>query len=172
MAIDNTYQAIATQTLGSSTATVTFSSIPATYTDLVAILSVRGATAANSGGALFTVNNDTSSLYSNTRLYATNTAVASIRESAQSQTRLGEIVWNSATSGIFSVCTIHFMNYSNTTTFKTFLTRNSSVTTDTLIDQFVELYRSTSAINRIDFNCGGSNFATGSTFTLYGIKAA
>ena len=172
MAVDNTYVALATQTLGSSTATVTFSSIPATYTDLVAVLSVRGANAANSGAAFFTVNNDTSSLYSNTRLYANGTSALSIRESNQTQTRVGEIVWNNATAGIFSPCIIHLMNYSNTTTFKTFLTRNSSTTTDTLIDQFVELYRSTSAINRIDFNCGGSNFATGSTFSLYGIKAA
>ena len=167
-----TYEKIAAQTLGSSTTTVTFSSIPATYTDIVAVLSVRGANSSNSGGAFFTVNNDTSSLYSGTRLYGTGAAAASIRESNQTQTRLGEIVWNSAAAGVFSACTIYFMNYSNTTTNKTFLTRNSSVTTDTLIDQFVELYRSTSAINRIDFNCGSSNWATGSSFTLYGIKAA
>jgi hypothetical protein len=167
-----TYDKIATQTLASPTATVTFSSIAATYTDIVAILAVRGANSANSGGAFYTVNNDTSSLYSGTRLYGNGTSALSVRDSNQAQNRLGEIVWNNAASGVFSACTVNLMNYSNTTTFKSFITRNSSTTTDTLIDQFVQLYRSTSAINRIDFNCGSSNWATGSTFTLYGIKAA
>jgi hypothetical protein len=66
------------------------------------------------------------------------------------------------------------MNYSNATTFKTVLSRGNRASAETAAD--VNLYRSTSALTRIDLAMGGSfptnNFATGSTFTLYGIAAA
>jgi hypothetical protein len=66
------------------------------------------------------------------------------------------------------------MNYSNSTTYKTVLGRSNRASSDTAAD--VGLWRSTSAITRIDLAMGGSfptnNFASGSTFTLYGIAAA
>ena len=62
------------------------------------------------------------------------------------------------------------MNYSNTTTFKTtlFAERDAAV----VAQEKVCLYRSTSAINRVDFISGSGNIAAGGIFTLYGIKAA
>ena len=67
----------------------------------------------------------------------------------------------------------HFMNYSNTTTYKTLLSRSGtlggSYTGTTLI---AGLWRSTSAITSILVGCTTNTFVAGSTFTLYGIKAA
>jgi hypothetical protein len=61
-------------------------------------------------------------------------------------------------------------NYSNTTTFKTFLSR-TNVASDR-VEALVGLWRSTSAITSITLYCGSNSFVTGSTFTLYGILKA
>jgi hypothetical protein len=68
------------------------------------------------------------------------------------------------------VAIVNIINYSNTTTYKTLLGRGN--TSASRIQATVGLWRSTSAINRIDLNIQGDNFAVGSTFTLYGIAAA
>jgi hypothetical protein len=65
-----------------------------------------------------------------------------------------------------------FMSYSNTTTYKTVLGRSS--VTDFRVAAIIGLWRSTSAINTVSLRCDNAsyNFTAGSTFTLYGIKAA
>ncbi len=66
---------------------------------------------------------------------------------------------------------VHVMNYANSTTNKTYLSRHScaAVCTDTVVG----LWRSTAAITSITINTGTANdFNAGSVFTLYGIKAA
>jgi hypothetical protein len=65
---------------------------------------------------------------------------------------------------------MHLLNYSNTTTFKTLLVRFDNSSTETSLR--VGLYRSTSAISTILVETDSSTFTSGSTFTLYGIKAA
>jgi hypothetical protein len=69
-----------------------------------------------------------------------------------------------------SVFTVHFMNYSNTTTNKTVLGRSSAASG--FVEAAVGLWRNTSAITSITATTGGQSYQTGSTFTLYGIKAA
>jgi hypothetical protein len=66
----------------------------------------------------------------------------------------------------------NFMDYSNTTTYKTVLGRSNVI--DFRIAAIVGLWRSTSAINTISLRSDNAsyNFTTGSTFTLWGIKAA
>jgi hypothetical protein len=74
---------------------------------------------------------------------------------------------------------IDFMNYSNTTTYKTWITRGGNVSDNS--GSTANLWRSTSAINTIaiaESGTGGSgsfnygNMLAGTTFTLYGIAAA
>ena len=170
MAAGSTYTPIATNTLSSTTATVTFSSIPSTYTDLRLIIS--GRTDADYGGGisdgLIRVNSDSGTNYSRTMLKGNGTTASSSRDS--NLTYLYELVaGSSAAAGSFSITTMDFQNYSNTTTYKTVLTRGNLPwywTTAT-----VHLWRSTSAINRLDLTCY-NNWVSGSTFTLYGIAAA
>ena len=72
-----------------------------------------------------------------------------------------------------SVQILQLMNYSNTTTYKTILSRTNAAANG--VDATVGLWRSTSAITSIEIgkNSGMSGtFQIGSTFTLYGIKAA
>jgi hypothetical protein len=168
MAAGATYEPIATTTIsGTSTGTVSFTSISSSYTDIVAI--INGATTSGTYGLWYRFNNDSGSNYSQTYLFGNGTSAASGRESNYTTGSAGLNI--STTFGIYIV---NFMNYANTTTYKTALSRGNS--TSDLVDTAVSLWRSTSAINRIDFAVGASfpsgNFASGSTITLYGIKAA
>lgn len=155
----STYTPIATQTLGSSTTTVTFSSIPSTYTDIVLVASVIGN---GPQYARYRFNLDTGSNYSYTVLTGDGSSASSSR--ATSQTGLNMGLNNATALNILQV-----LNYANTTIYKTALARRGSASFG--LDQYVGLWRNTSAINSIELY-SPNNFDSGSTFTLYGIKAA
>lgn len=162
MAAGSTYVPLATQTLGSSAASVTFSSISSAYTDL--ILVAAGTTNAGTG-VWFTVNNDTGTNYSYTQIQGDGSSASSSRGTGTARGAGGS--WYTSQSNTI----IQFQNYSNTTTYKTMLTRNNNG--NSLVEADVSLWRSTSAINRIDIFCSGVNtLSTGSTFTLYGVLNA
>jgi len=164
MPATNTYDSIQSYTLTSNTSTVTFSSIPQTYTDL--ILVVAG-TITSGGLDLFAkINSDTGSNYSYTQLYGNGTSAASARATTQSIATVGVI----ATTQCNNI--IHFMNYSNTTTNKTFISRANR--SDAVTAMYCNLWRSTAAITSIELSSGNpaGTFTSGSTFSLYGIKAA
>ncbi len=169
MPAGNTYEAIATQTLGSAAASVTFSSIPGTYTDLVLVTNLLGATGGTTDfSTLLQLNGDTGSNYSTTRLEGNGTTATSTRNSSQTFARINTVGYLSTTVPQTNI--IQFNNYSNTTTNKTFLTRSSQANEVTLAS--VNLWRSTSAITSIYFYLSGGTMAAGSTFSLYGILAA
>jgi hypothetical protein len=156
-----TYTPIATQTLGSAAASVTFSSISGTYTDLILVF--NGTESANQFVA-FQVNSDTGSNYSWTRMYGDGTSTFSSRGSSTTFGRLGI---GDPTNRTLTIS--YFMNYSNTTTYKSVISRSN---TD-FVGAVVSLWRSTSAITSITaLTTTADTFTVGSTFTLYGIKAA
>ena len=166
MAAGSTYTPIATTTLGSATASYTFSSIPSTYTDLVLVFNGS----ASSGTPLVTLqfNGDTATNYSDTTLSGNGTSATSGRDSSVAQIYASGA--DSLTTGI-SQLIVNLQNYSNTTTYKTIITRSGNAANGT--SAVVGLWRSTAAINSIKvFNHTATNFAVGSTFTLYGIQAA
>ena len=157
----STYEKIATNTLGSAASSVTFSSISGAYTDLVLICSV---TKTGSSNTAFRLNSDSGSNYSNTFMLGNGTAAQSSRTANTTQ---GIIDYSDTTVNPVQSIT-HFINYSNTTTNKTVLCRSGSEYTIA----YVNLWRSTAAISTIYVYNASGNFTTGSTFTLYGIKAA
>jgi hypothetical protein len=164
----NTYDPIATQTLGSAAATVTFSSIPGTYTDLVLVISARMSGGGGASAIQAQFNSDTASNYSFTLVTGTGSSADSSGASSQTQMAVGLAT---DTAGEWSTNIIQVMNYSNTTTNKTVLARAGIAGDRTRA--LVNLWRSTSAITSIlIINNGSVNFVAGSTFTLYGIKAA
>jgi hypothetical protein len=162
-----TYVPISTTTLGSNQTTVSFSSIPATYTDLVLIMTTKGTGAASAANGYMRFNSDSSSIYSKTQMLGVG--------AAQSQRASGAsfIQWP-FDDAEWQVTRFNIMNYSNTTTHKTTIIRQDLGTYGTAA--VVGLWRSTSAINAISLtssdNLGGGTadqFVPGSTFTLYGI---
>ena len=157
-----TYEPIATTTLGSAAADVTFTSISGTYTDLVLVAVTQIGVSGDYLGVQF--NSDTGSNYSRTRLSGNGTSASSERDT--SQVRLN--FYAQPTSN-FAVNKIDIFNYANTTTFKSVLCRTDQASLST--NAYVGLYRSTSAITSIKL-IGPGNFSSGSTFTLYGIASA
>jgi hypothetical protein len=168
---------IATQTLSSAATTVTFSSISESYTDLVIILSVQSTSAANTDSRPWLrFNNDSAANYSTTYLLGNGTSASSTRDSNRVQV---DNVTPISTTPEFTPVTFNVFNYSNATTYKTALQRAGQQNNNTgvggsgsFMGTAVSLWRSTAAINRVDVICGvNGQFATNSTFTLYGIRA-
>jgi hypothetical protein len=160
----STYEPIATTTLSSNQTSITFSSIPATYTDLVLIASYNPTVTEQVIWMRF--NGDTASNYSRTQLYGTGSAAASNRASNETYSPAFYGGTTTRVSGI-----VHIFNYANTTTNKTFLFRINDTSINIL--QGVGLWRKTpEAIHTILIEAQLNQLASGSTFTLYGIKAA
>ena len=165
----STYTPIATTTLGSNTATVTFSSISGSYTDLVLIANFVGFTNTNTEAVSVRLNGDTGSNYSATFLRGNGTAASSARASNDNRMVVGATQTGTNTSAAMNI--LQFMNYSNATTYKTILTRYSQASLQAETD--IGLWRNTAAITSIEFGTYGTNLMlTGSVITLYGIEAA
>lgn len=160
----STYTPITNTTLGSSQSSVTISSIPSTYTDLVLI--VNGSMTAATGAYSIRFNSDTGSNYSMNGMYGNGSTAGSFRASNQNRAYIGD---GANTSQLMNI--IHILNYANTTTYKTFINRKSQITSSSL-EATVDLWRSTSAINSITLFPDSNSFATGTIFSLYGILAA
>jgi hypothetical protein len=165
----STYTTIATQTVSSDTGTVTFSSIPATYTDLVLVINAKSP-ATTGNNPVFRLNGDSGSNYSYTYISGNGSSAGSGRLSGSSTGVLG--LRSQSLNTTFTYLSItHFMNYSNTATYKTVLTRSGDATLG--VEGGVALWRSTAAVNQIDcYEFAAGAWATGSTLSLYGIKAA
>ena len=158
------YEVISTQTLGSAAATVTFSSIPQTYTDLVLVLSIKKS-ASNGGYLALRYNSDTASNYSATYFYGEGSSAASGRGPNDTVGRIG----NGSTVNFESTIT-SIQNYANATTYKTSISRTNVV--GIYVVSYCTLWRSTAAITSITILPDMNDFVSGSTFTLYGVKAA
>ncbi len=164
----STYTPIASVTLSSAQSSVTFSGIPQTYTDLVMVAS-PAQTTAGQGDIYISFNSDSGSNYSATALYGSGSAAGSTRQSNQTGIRPEYYAYPDTTVGN-TTHTYHFMNYSNSTTNKTVLSRASSAPTG--VDAAVGLWRSTAAITSITLTMNASaTFKSGSTFNLYGVNA-
>jgi hypothetical protein len=173
MAAGATYEPISTQTLSSAQSSVTFSSIPGTYTDLILVVDAKTATTANSD-IILRFNSDTGTNYSWTYMYGSGVISASGRNSNENGSRINYFVTPGVTNWGFNSIT-QIMNYSNSTTYKTHLTRDNSNASDSSYkgtEAIVGLWRSTAAITSITIVPSGQNFASGAILTLYGITAA
>jgi hypothetical protein len=169
MAAGSTYAPIATATVsGTSTNLVSFTSIPAAYTDLVCVVN-----SSKTSGAIVNIyiryNNDSGYNYSCTFMYGDGGNAYSGRQTTSNQ--IADMVGDQGTA--LSTTIINTMNYANTTTYKTTLSKYNSTQAGDVVMSGVALWKSTAAINRADILLLGSNyFSNGSTMTLYGIAAA
>lgn len=168
MAAAQTYEPIATVTAsGGSNTQLVMSSIPSTYTDLILIIQTSNTLSSNMG---LKFNSAGGTAYSNTWLNGSGTAVVSSGDTNSAYINLDGASY--PTSGTTTIYKIHIKNYANTSVYKTIISRASNGSRG--VDLTIGLWQSTAAINRIDFisaNAGGT-ITSGSTLTLYGIKAA
>ena len=161
-----TYEKIQSTTLGSAQLSITFSSIPATYTDLRVVIVYSP----ESGSApIMRFNNDSATNYSNTMLIGDGSTASSSRNTDRQSIYSG---YSAATNQV-AFSSYDIFSYAGST-FKTVLYDNSLDNNSYgYTIKAVGLYRSTSAITRIDLiGYAAVNLKAGTTATLYGIKAA
>lgn len=164
MPAGSTYSTIATTNGTGSSGTVTFSSIPSTYTDLILVSNLEPSASAN---LIYQYNGNSSSIYSDTTVYGDGSSTGSYRRSNQTVHYISYF----PSSGQRLTVISNFQNYSNTNVFKSIITRASNASFE--LNAIAGLWRDTSAINSISiFLNNSANFTSSSTFTLYGISAA
>lgn len=173
MPLPSTMTPIATNTLTTATASVTFSNLPQGYTDLVLVAAGKSSSTVNDYDVIvMRLNGNTGTNYSYTAILGDGVNTASERGSNVSSMSIARLSSNKSFSG-FDATIIHFINYSNTTTNKTVISRSNAPQEFYEVGSYVGLFRSTDAISTILIYPGvGASFASGSTFTIYGVKAA
>ena len=151
-----TYTALATVTLGSSASSVTFSSIPATYRDLILI--VNG-TCSTANGILVTHNGDTTNANYTSVNMAGNGSTAT---SGTATNRNMISIYTTQSQGI-----IQFLDYSATDKHKTALSRSDTSSAETYA--LARRWANTAAITSIGLSTSAGTFNSGLTASLYGV---
>ena len=156
-----TYDLIEEQVLSTTAASVTFSSIPGTYKDLV--LEIIG-NATSAGNLYWQFNGDTATNYSSTNVRGDGTAAGSTRIST---TANGYIDLSGAYTAL-GIRTVSLFSYANTNVNKTWLSRTSIA--GGIAEALVGLWRSTAAVTSFTVQSNVGNLASGSTFRLWGVS--
>ena len=153
-------------------ASVTFSSIPSTYSHLQIRYTAHAlGNAADYTSVKMLVNNDTGANYAYHRLYGNGASASADASTSQSQA-LATWVPDELNPSNYGVCIIDILDYANTNKYKTIkmlggFDKNGAG----LVAMFSGLWQSTSAITRLDFAPNnGQNFAQYTSIALYGVK--
>lgn len=162
-----TFDAIATTTLGSAASTITFSSIPGTYTDLRLVLTAQSSAG---GNVWLQFNSDTATNYSRTNLAGDGTSATSSRQTSQSVIRCATI--GVPTSPNFGLYTIDIFSYAGSTNKTVLVTASEDTNGGGGVSRIVGLWRSTAAISSIQLTTNTGTYSAGTTATLYGILKA
>ena len=169
MATANTFTQIgSTVTVGSGgAATITFSSIPATYTDLKLVMSARSSDSAN---RFISINLSINGVTTNRTvkyLYGDGTSANSVSSSGAyaGQTNAGV-----TTASCFSNNEWYFPNYAGSN-YKSFSSDQVGESNETRGDDYLLalLWSSTDAITSLEFSSASGNWVQYSTASLYGI---
>jgi hypothetical protein len=175
MAINNTLTLIQAVTVGAGgAASIDFTSIPQTYTDLCVKFSVRCATSANIQQVYIRFNNNSSSIYSNRRLYGYSNAAGSVGATSSSSASINWTSGSSATASTFGSGEMYIPNYAGSSTYKSFyaeLASENNSATEAVTGMTAGLFEATTAITQINI-IGESNFVQYSTAYLYGVVSA
>ena len=161
----STYTPIATTTLGSAAATIDFSSVPATYTDLRLVLVDRGASGST---ILVRFNSDSGSNYSRTRLQGDGASASSSQSTNQTSVICGN---QPSATGVWGMHTVDVFSYAGSTNKTCLVTASEDANGSGTVQRQVALWRSTAAINTLTISAS-NNFDAGTTATLYGILKA
>jgi hypothetical protein len=160
-----TYTPLANITLGSAASSITFSSIPATYRDLVLV--ANGASNISNDFAYIRFNSDTGSNYSWVQMGAQSTGLFS-----SSTTTTSWRPTNLDFSGSRIISTVHIMDYSATDKHKTGLIRdNGQQGSDHVVRAYGARWANTAAITSVQYFTTAGNLNAGFTVSLYGIAS-
>ena len=161
-----TYVPLATYTAPSAASTYTFNTISGSYTDLVLVIVGNNNSGTGNDNFALRFNSDTGSNYSDTALKGNGSSATSDRRTNQTLGYVGQM-YPTITSTI-----VQIQNYSNSTTYKTAISRFNDTSSGSVMGSRVVLWRNTNAITSITVVTGGDSWASGTTMTLYGIANA
>jgi hypothetical protein len=159
-----TYTPLATVTLGASASSVTFGSISATYRDLICVVFAAGSTTLQ---GRIRLNADTGSNYSYQRMSGNGSAGSAAAASSQSSGFLSAIA-QATTTGALQM-NINIMDYSATDKHTTIISRADQSANGT--EAFANRWANTAAVTSVQILTSTGNWASGSTFALYGVIA-
>lgn len=164
-----TYTLISSVTVGAGgAATISFTSIPATYTDLLVSCSTR-ASGSFSSAALYIKFNGSSSSYSMRMLNGNGSSASSVTDTSL----YGIVPAANIAANTFGSAQFYIPNYASS--------NNKSVSAETVLEQnatdgimynFAGLWSNSAAITSIELSSNGGNFVQYSTAYLYGISNA
>jgi hypothetical protein len=167
------YDSIATTTVGGGgAASITFSSIPATYKHLQIRISARCAIATVLRNITLRVNSDTGANYTTHYMFGDGATVTAGAEVSVSFMYPGITAGASANADVFAANVMDILDYANTNKNKT-LRNLQGIDNNGSGRAYLAsgLWNSTSAITSLTFGAeGGSNFDEYSSFALYGVK--
>jgi hypothetical protein len=160
----STYTPLATVTLGTAVSSVSFSSIPATYRDLIVVLNVSGSADV---GIRLRFNGDTGTNYTTVAMAGWSGGTLS-NSYPLAYALFYNLTVGVNTNGIPAPVIGQIMDYSATDKHKTLLTRASSTNEATAM---ASRWANTNAITSMEIYLASGNYAVGSTFNLYGVIA-
>jgi hypothetical protein len=170
MAAGPTYEPIAQYTLTGTQSSVSFTSIPQTYTDLVVSIHGRSTIASADSIIFCQLNGVTSSSYGFKRFGSSGTSGYSDGSYSSAYMYMGRVPGNSATASYFSDITVNVNDYTATKYPQLF---SSSFMPTTAIEyQAGSFFSASNVVSILFYLESSSSWAIGSQFSLYGIKAA
>lgn len=174
LSASNSYESISTVTVGSGgSASVTLSSIPATYTHLQIRGLFRSSYSPSNTSMRLTFNSDTASNYDAHDLNGTGSSVSAGAETSNPYIVFGRAAYNGLTAGIFTSFVIDILDYANTNKYKTTRTLNGyDANGEGQVSLRSGLWRSTSAITSINLFSNVGDVMQYSQFALYGVRGA
>ena len=173
--VTNSYESIATVTGNGSSGTLSFTSIPSTYTHLQIRGIARDGRAVTVDTGYLTFNSDSGTNWANHFINGNGSSASSGANApslAPSNTSIFVIPGTSAGSDMMSAAVIDILDYKNTNKYKTVRALSGEDLNGSGNVWFASgLWQSTNAISRIDVTTGtGSAWTSTTTFALYGIK--
>ncbi len=167
----NTYTLISASTLSASTATVTFSAIPSTFTDLCLRVSARTDASRVDDSVAYRFNSATTN-YGDVRIQSNGSTVTSGSRAGTWNLLFYGATGNTATSNTFGNGELYIPNYTASQNKPQFVYGvNETNGSTAFMAVGAVLWSNTSAITNILLAPdNGSNFVSGSSFYLYGIK--
>jgi len=168
-----TYTLISSNVLSSSAATVSFTSIPATYTDLVVRFSARTDRAAAQRDILISFNGTTAN-YSTTIVFGNGSGTGSTRNSSAYYMWFGTVSGETVTANTFASGESYIPNYLASTSkpLSSFVVNEDNAASISYVGAWAGLNGNTAAVSSLTIQPDGNNFVSGSSFYLYGISNA
>lgn len=171
------FEAIASTTLGSTTTTVTFSSIPATYEHLQLRLYARaGYTGGPTATLRMRLNSDTGTNYTNHWIYGNGSGANVAGNISETAYRFLWVPAGTALSNTFGVSIIDILDYASTNKYKTVRSiegHNTNNNTNGYVFLHSSLWLNTAAVSTLTFTSDETDgFVAGSVFALYGLRSS